>query len=238
MVLPSPTDTGTTYNIVLVDCTSPVDLTTCGDKEIAIGLRRKGNGSIAVRFEQLSFATFSGLNTDIELSGADLLHQQIGFDLVKASSASKLIGADYFFVDNGVASAPTTIPVTYDTFDVHNWTRAALAASAVIPATDTDGDGIPDAVDDCPFYASPNRTDTDHNHRGDVCECGDQNGDGRVDVRDIVAINLAIFNPSLATPLCDANDDQKCNVNDIVSANRTIFVPKTSICARQPLPGP
>jgi len=149
-----------------------------------------------------------------------------------------VIQADYFFVDNGVASAPTIFPVTYDTFDVRNWTRAGLATSAVVPATDTDGDGIPDAVDDCPFYASPNRTDTNHDHRGDICECGDQNGDGRVDVRDIVAINLAIFNPGLATPLCDANLDQKCDVSDIVAANRTIFVPKTSICARQPIPGP
>jgi hypothetical protein len=59
-----------------------------------------------------------------------------------------------------------------------------------------------------------------------------------VDVRDLVAINQAIFDPARATPLCDANNDQLCNVADIVAANRTIFVPKTSVCALQPFPGP
>ena len=107
-----------------------------------------------------------------------------------------------------------------------NWTRSQLA--------DRDGDGIPDASDNCPYYANPNQSDVDQNGRGDLCECSDQNGDGRVDVRDLVAINLAIFNPALATPLCDGNNDGSCDVRDIIAANRSIFSPKTSTCARQP----
>jgi hypothetical protein len=238
LVLPPPgQESG--YAIVLLDCPSVTDLTTCGDKELSVGLHRRGDGSIAVRFEQFNFLDTGDLQTEIPLSAGDLLHQQIGFDLVKASSSSTAIQADYFFVDSGSASAAIPFPVTYDTFDVHNWTRASFSADGVFPATDGDGDGIPDAVDDCPYYASANRTDTDHNRRGDVCECGDQNLDGRVDVRDMVAINLAIFTPGLATPLCDANGDGRCNVSDIVAVNNEIFSPtNTSTCARQPVPGP
>jgi len=108
-----------------------------------------------------------------------------------------------------------------------------------LPSPDGDCDGLADSLDNCPFYATANPADADGDGRGDECECGDQNGDGRNDVADLVAINLAIFNPALATPLCDANNDGLCNVADIVAVNIEIFSPtSTSVCARQPLPGP
>lgn len=103
---------------------------------------------------------------------------------------------------------------------------------------DTDGDSFADNVDNCPYFLSTNQADVDLNGRGNVCECGDQNGDGRITVADLIAINTAIFNPALVTPLCDANNDTLCNVSDIIATNRTIFIPKSSICARQPFPGP
>jgi hypothetical protein len=106
------------------------------------------------------------------------------------------------------------------------------------PPPDVDGDAFADEVDNCPSFANPTQVDVDSNGRGDLCECGDQNGDGRVNVTDLIAINAAIFDPALVTPLCDANNDGLCNVSDIVAANRTIFAPKSSICARQPVPGP
>jgi len=108
-----------------------------------------------------------------------------------------------------------------------------------VGAPDADGDGYCDLVDTCPSWATADLTDSDGNGRGDACECGDQNGDGTVDVRDLIAINLAIFNPTTVTPLCDANGDGLCNVGDIVAANAEIFSPgNTSTCARQPAPGP
>jgi hypothetical protein len=108
-----------------------------------------------------------------------------------------------------------------------------------LPPADRDCDGLADTADNCPYYASPNAADTDGDRRGDVCECGDQNGDGRNNVADLVAINVAIFNPAQVTPLCDANDDGLCNVADIVAVNIEIFSPtNTSVCSRQPVPGP
>jgi hypothetical protein len=60
-----------------------------------------------------------------------------------------------------------------------------------------------------------------------------------VDVLDLVAINLAIFDPVRRTPLCDANGDDQCDVGDIVAANLEIFSQgNTSTCNAQPEPGP
>jgi hypothetical protein len=128
--------------------------------------------------------------------------------------------------------------------------EAALPATAVesrisvgdwqaLGASDRDGDGEPDALDNCPFHASADQTDTDGDGRGDPCECGDQNGDGHNTVADLVAINRAIFSRGLITELCDANNDGACSVGDIVAANAEIFSPgSTSTCGRQPVPEP
>jgi hypothetical protein len=110
-----------------------------------------------------------------------------------------------------------------------------------VPASyspDSDSDGLLDDADNCPFFQNPDQVDSNGNGRGNDCECGDQTLNGSVSVADLVAINLAIFNPGLTTPLCDGNNDGRCNVNDIVAANRAIFVPKISTCVRQPIPGP
>jgi hypothetical protein len=110
----------------------------------------------------------------------------------------------------------------------------ALAADV-----DRDGDGISDASDNCPFFGNANQLDTDGDLRGNACECSDQNGDGRNTVADLVAINAAIFDPAQVTPLCDGNNDTLCTVADIIAANSEIFsASSTSICARQPVPGP
>jgi hypothetical protein len=104
---------------------------------------------------------------------------------------------------------------------------------------DIDNDGTTDLADNCRFYSTPNHSDTDHDGRGDACECTDQNGDGRNTVSDIVAINQAISNPALITPLCDGNNVGGCDVRDIIAANIEIFSPgNTSTCASQPVPGP
>jgi hypothetical protein len=118
-------------------------------------------------------------------------------------------------------------------------TPRKLAGVCGTATTDLDCDGLSGAADNCPNHAQQSSADTDADGRGNECECTDQNGDGRNTVADLVAINLAIFNPSLVTPLCDGNNDGACNVNDIISANIEIFSPtNTSTCARQPVPGP
>jgi hypothetical protein len=103
--------------------------------------------------------------------------------------------------------------------------------------TDIDGDGVANLDDNCPRAPNPDQADGDTAPRGNACLCGDQNRDGRVNVADIVAANLAIFNPPLATALCDANGDGLCNVADLVGINLEIFSGgETATCALQPCP--
>jgi hypothetical protein len=51
----------------------------------------------------------------------------------------------------------------------------------------------------------------------------------------VLAINAAILDPSLATPLCDTKDDGKCDVQDLMGANAKIFG-APAYCARYPTP--
>jgi hypothetical protein len=114
---------------------------------------------------------------------------------------------------------------------------AFYIVSTVPSPGDRDGDGIQDPLDNCPDFPNPSQSDIDDNDIGDPCECGDQNGDGTVDVNDILAINAAIFDPSQVTALCDTNDDQICDVQDILGANAKIFGAE-AYCSRYPSPAP
>jgi hypothetical protein len=72
-----------------------------------------------------------------------------------------------------------------------------------IPATDGDGDGVPDCIDNCPMNFNPDQADTDEDGVGNVCDnCANPNpdqadtdGDGRPDGCDNCP---TVANPSQA----------------------------------------
>jgi hypothetical protein len=137
-----------------------------------------------------------------------------------------------------VAGSPTLLEAADDTNSslndfVSGFPTPRTNAGATGPE---DLDGIAPAQDNCPYQSNAEQLDTDQDGRGNACECGDQSGDGLNTVTDLVAINLAIFNPLLVTPLCDANGDGQCNVADIVAVNIGILAPGSSVCAAQPFP--
>jgi hypothetical protein len=108
--------------------------------------------------------------------------------------------------------------------------------------SDSDADGIADAQDRCPFFANASvQTDTDGDGVGDACQCGDANGDGRVDVSDIVAIDQMVSGSLPVSALCDANlvgsDDRlRCEKSDIGAINRAIYGSCFPVCGRYPRP--
>ncbi len=97
---------------------------------------------------------------------------------------------------------------------------------------DTDCDGILDVNDNCIFAPNPGQEDASSDGRGNACECGDQSGDGFLNITDILEINSAIFGLQPVAPLCDANNDGACNIGDILGVNFAIFNPLTTTCAQ------
>jgi hypothetical protein len=66
---------------------------------------------------------------------------------------------------------------------------AAVHAGATADAPDADGDGVPDAVDDCPAVPDPAQADGDGDGVGDACDpdgaLPDADGDGVPDLLDV-----------------------------------------------------
>jgi hypothetical protein len=178
-----------------------------------------------------------GIAPGLDLDAADVL---IDGRLLLSFDGSGTVGGVTFNDEDALIFDPTagTFALAYDgSSEFGAWAAGDL--DAVDGSLDPDRDGIADAADLCPFFAQTSNADSDGDKRGNQCECTDQTGDGFNTVNDLVAINTAIFNPALVTPLCDGNNDGSCSVNDIIAANIEIFSPtNTSICGRQPFPGP
>ncbi|MHC5023565.1 MAG: lamin tail domain-containing protein [Planctomycetota bacterium] len=83
------------------------------------------------------------------------------------------------------------------------------------PPPDADGDGIPDAEDNCPDLPNPDQSDCDNDGIGDVCEIADgtqldENGNGIPDDCESPLATLLVLNEILADPGPvdgDANED-------------------------------
>ena len=111
-----------------------------------------------------------------------------------------------------------------------------FGTTATAAALDSDGDGVVDAQDNCPYLAGAGQRDADGDGIGDACQCGDANGDGHVDVSDIVAAQTMIDAKSAVSPLCDANNGGGCEASDIAAINSAIYGSCFPVCGRYPTP--
>lgn len=104
------------------------------------------------------------------------------------------------------------------------------------PVVDSDGDGWPDACDNCPSVANPWQEDRGRlgagsvpDGIGDACQCGDVNDDGAVTLSDAVAVQRSLLNPPTATlaapERCDVGGARGCSIGDAVQIRRALLIP-------------
>jgi hypothetical protein len=90
---------------------------------------------------------------------------------------------------------------------------------------DSDGDGKPDADDNCPFVPNSSQTNSDSQPAGDACQCGDVNNDFIVDGLDvqIARENLmgrAVLSGSFDPDRCNVIGTSDCGVDDVFVLSR------------------
>jgi Tol biopolymer transport system component len=78
------------------------------------------------------------------------------------------------------------------------------------PIEDTDGDGVPDAFDNCALVSNPDQADIDGDGRGDACD-PDNDNDGQLDVDEIACGSNPL---SAASKAPDSDLDNRPNCVD------------------------
>lgn len=160
----------------------------------------------------------------------------------------------------GVFTMTPLIPGVYDIVLEHTGFTSMHIASIAVPAGapvnigtftlmpfDTDADGVPDAIDNCPTVPNAGQQDLGGigagslpDGLGDVCQCGDVNGDGRVTFTDAVLVQRATLMPPTATlphpELCDVASSPACTIADAVVLRRALLSPPTATIEQHCVP--
>jgi hypothetical protein len=89
--------------------------------------------------------------------------------------------------------------------------------------SDADGDGVPDATDNCRFVRNPSQADASGDGVGDACQCGDVDGNGLVNTVD--ALRIARGEVPGSDPKCDVTGDTFCNSVDALRIARGEVLP-------------
>jgi hypothetical protein len=112
----------------------------------------------------------------------------------------------------GATSQNYDIEVTFDANTTINESPATIHITFSIAGapTDSDGDGIPNASDNCPSVANPDQSDLDDDGIGDACDA-DDDGDGVADTTDncptVANADQGDLDGDDIGDACDADDD-------------------------------
>lgn len=107
----------------------------------------------------------------------------LGFPL-KASSPIRTADGFARAVATGLSSAGKVVGNGWAEGSVQKGKKTALAVLLTGPAADGDGDGVPDAVDNCPGVPNPDQLDAEADGMGDACLGAPDATDGAADQTD------------------------------------------------------
>ena len=109
--------------------------------------------------------------------------------------------------------------------------RGHLDGTVAAATGDYDGDGVQDALDDCPVEGNSAQTDsgglntTSPDGIGNLCQCGDTSDDGQIDAADVSALRSFLADSLATLPApqkCDVGGSAGCDLNDSVRLRRAL----------------
>jgi len=169
------------------------------------------------------------MTLDIGLSTASVLYDG---NLVVSGDP---FPADPAAADSGEVGDDFVVSIGYG----NGFLGAAIISNTTQPIADSDSDGVPDASDNCPFFANGvseaaipfvgDQVDSDGDTIGDPCQCGDVDLDGFIDADDVTDYRNHLADPvgnpfsTLATDKCNVTSPVRpCDLLDVVLLRRAI----------------
>jgi hypothetical protein len=111
----------------------------------------------------------------------------------------------------------------------------SLGGCVFTPLPDGDGDGACDGLDNCPYVHNPGQANNDASPAGDLCQCGDLDNDGMVEVDDVHIARKNLMGANLGVPSrCNVvgpsdGGSTDCGVDDIFLLSRFLQMPSTQL---------
>jgi hypothetical protein len=171
-----------------------------GDGAFEIALDPAGNAYIGGFTYSTDFPTSAGAVQPAHGGGTDAFVTKLTAD-GSAAAYSTYLGGSNYDVGLGIAVSSSgdayvvgqtmsyDFPTTVGAFDTSinaGWpaTPTDGFVAMLVEGPDSDGDGVPDDVDDCPTVANPDQADADDDGMGDACDTCPSGDDGGCDDGD------------------------------------------------------